>query len=984
MDTTRLPSLLRGCVLSVTLLIGLARAPASWADPKFKFDLRPDQFPKAILEFYHQSKVEVLFLSTDSLYRIRTQAVLGEFEPREALERMLKGTGLVYEFDTDHSVIVKQPQASGAAVPQVPSPAPAPKAPEAPTHLAAAESGVLSDSGPPPEILITGSLLHTVMDVTAPLQYLTYKDFSAAPFSTVQDTIYQLPIASLNAPREDLGLNNNYNFGTGINLRGLGVGATLVLVNGYRQPLSGLHGDFVDVSNIPIAAVDRIEILPDGASSIYGSDALAGVVNIIMKDHFDGAETQVRYGGAPGGRNDVTASQLLGTHWRSGNLMLVYQYQNTTKLSASDRGYAANADKRPYGGGDYRTYFTDPGNILDPVTLQPIYGITPAGLSPNINLQNQFAPLQIFPQRTSHSVYATGRQEVGDHVELFAEGRFTLRRTYVEHFGEIETLVVPAANPFNPFGTATVVAYNLGQSLGPFTLGSQTRNYIGTVGGRFTFGAGWHGSLSESYGRETLYNSGYNEVDVFALNTALASADSSSAFNAFGANTPTTLAALRHDSILRAISGVETTSLNVDGPLFNLPAGFAKLAMGLERRQESLDHTVGSIASYQTEIARYSRHVGSAFAEILVPIIGNEAAPRSPPRLELNAAVRYDNYSDFGHSVDPEFRLRFTPLEWLKLRGSWGRSYRAPKLDDLYDSANNASSLVVLPDPQSSTHSSTVLALQGDNPDLKQETAKTWTVGLDFVPVADPGLKLSLTYYAIDYEGQITQPAESNPFNILLQEKQWAAIITRNPTQAQIAAVCNRSDFFGSRAACLTSGPAAIVDDRLANLSSTKLTGLDLDIQQTIDTEIGRFDFRLNGSDVFHFDQLITSTSPSTNILNTINNPLKLRFRAFAGWNQSRNGGTGWGASLGVNFTNGYANASSTLLTKIDSLTTFDVQLRYGTRVDAGLWSGLEFTLNAVNVFNQSSPFVDNVNGYDVANFQPLGRVLSLSVRKKW
>src|SRR6185437_8064935 len=153
---------------------------------------------------------------------------------------------------------------------------------------------------------------------------------------------------------------NNYNYGSGINLRGLGVAATLVLVNGHRQPLSGLNGDFVDVSNIPMAAVDRIELLPDGASAAYGSDAIAGVVNIIMKDHFDGAETQVRYGGAPGGRDDVTASQLLGTHWSSGNMMLVYQYQDTTELSAKARGYAANADKRPYGGADYRTYFTYP------------------------------------------------------------------------------------------------------------------------------------------------------------------------------------------------------------------------------------------------------------------------------------------------------------------------------------------------------------------------------------------------------------------------------------------------------------------------------------------------------------------------------------------------------------------------------------------------------------------------------------------------
>jgi iron complex outermembrane recepter protein len=992
METTRLPALLRRCVLSLLLLAALLRAPASWADPKVKFDLPPDQFPKAILEFYYQSKVEVLFLSNESLYKIYTRPVVGEFEPREALNQMLRGTGLTFEFDSPHSVIIRQPPPPEAASPKLQRVVP--KVPEPVTHLSAAPTAVVSDSGPPPEVLVTGSLIHTAMDVRAPVQTLTYKDFSAAPFPTVQDAIYQLPISSLSTPREDLFLNNNYNWGSGIDLRGLGVAATLVLVNGHRQPLSGLNGDFVDVSNIPMAAVDRIEVLPDGASALYGSDAIAGVVNIIMKDDFDGVEAQARYGGAPGGRDDVVASLSLGTHWDSGKAMLVYQYDDATALSASARGYAADADKRPYGGADYRSYFTDPGNILDPTTQLPIYGIpanlngaplTPARLSSTINLQNQFARYQLFPQRTTNSVYATGSQQAGDNVEVFAEGRFTQRNTYVHNFPDTQTLSVPATNPFNPFGSDVLEAYNFGQSLGPVTFGARTRNYIGTLGARFKFGAGWQGSVSESYGRETLLNSGYNQADALALSAALDSADPATAFNAFGANTAATLAAIRQDFILHATSGIETTSLNADGPLFSLPAGDAKLAVGLERREESLDHTVANIMTpEQSGRARYSRHVGSAFAEFLVPIIGDAANPHAPPRLELNAAARYDNYSDFGHSLDPEFRLRFIPLEWLKLRGSWGRSFRAPKLDDLYDSSNNASGLVVFPDPKSPTGRSTDLVLQGDNPNLKQETAKTWTAGLDLVPTADPGLKLSLTYYAVDYEGQITLPAATDPFDILVQENEWAAVISRNPTRAQIAAVCNRPDYFGSRSACLASAPAAIVDTRLANLSATKLTGLDLDARQSFDTAAGRFDFGVNGSYVFHFDQSVTDTSPSVDILNTAGNPLKLRVRATAGWSQNGQAGAGFGANLAVNYTNGYDNLSSTLVPRVDSLTTLDVQLHYGMPADAGVWRGLQVSLNAVNVFNRSPPFADNVYGYDPNNFQALGRILSLSVTKRW
>jgi outer membrane receptor protein involved in Fe transport len=838
-------------------------------------------------------------------------------------------------------------------------------------------------------VTVTGSLIHGAVDVMSPLVYVTQQDLSQAPFATVQDALYQLPIVSLNAPREDLGLNNNFNWGSGINLRGLGVGATLVLVNGHRQPLSGYSGDFVDVSNIPTAAIERIEILPDGASALYGSDAVAGVVNIILRDDFQGAETQVRYGGTPGGRDETVVSQLLGTRWSSGKAMLVYEYSDGTALDASARGYVANTDKQPYGGADYRSFNSDPGNILDPTTLQPIYGITPSGLSSTINRENSYAQYQLFSQRTQHSVYATGSQQLSDNLELFADGRYTRRNTHVQHSPVGLTLEAPGDNPFNPFqGSNTLVAYSFGQSLGPTTFAGETQNYMGTMGARLSFGAGWQATLSESYGRESLFDNEYNQVDQIALATALADASPATAFNAFGgATNPATIAGIRREDVLHAVSTIETTSFIADGPLFNLPAGAAKIAVGLERREESLSHTVADLTGpslYSTEVARYSRHVGSAFTELSIPLVGSAENQHAAPRLELTLAARYEDYSDFGHSANPEFRLRFAPIDSLKLRASWGRSFRAPTLDDLYDSSENVSGLASLADPRSSTGYSTVLGLQGDNPNLRQETATTWTAGFDVVPVVDPDLTLSLTYYSIDYTGQIALPAAADPFDILIQENQWAGVITRSPTQAQISAICNRPDFLGSVSSCLASTPAAIVDYRLANLASTQVSGLDLNVHQKIESGLGRFDFGLQGSYVFHFDQAVTNTSPSVDILNTYANPLKLRLRSTIGWNQHLTEESGLGANLAVNFTNAYDNPGSTLLPRIDSLTTVDLQLRYHTAKDAGFLGGMEFALNAVNVFNQSPPFADNLYGYDLTNYQPLGRVLSLSVRKKW
>ena len=506
----------------------------AYADPKVKFNLPSDEFPKAILEFYHQSKIEVLFLASDSLSRIKTQPVEGEFEPREALERMLKGTGLTFRFVTEHSVAIKQPDGTLTF---------AIDAGDAKTRLTEWSSlthlqllfkttnvagmktqraygqftpgdalKLMMGNGPLDcdevndktwavflkpktlpkthqagrqmlgrlileQVTVTGTLIHDAGDISAPLVVVSPQDISLAPFDTVQDALYQLPIVSLDAPREDLGLNNNYNWGTAINLRGLGVGATLVLVNGHRQPLSGLDGDFVDVSNIPAAAIQRIEVLPDGASALYGSDAIAGVVNIILKDDFQGAETRVRYGGAPGGRDGTTVSQLLGTHWDTGKAMLVYEYLDATALPASARGYAANENKIPYGGGNYSSIYGAPGNIVSPSTLLPIYGITAgpngATLTPTINYQNDYSADYLFAQRTQNSIYGRASQKVGDIVELFAEGRFTDRRTYDQHVPEDNILQVPGNNPFNPTpGSTELVAYSFLNSLGPVILRS--------------------------------------------------------------------------------------------------------------------------------------------------------------------------------------------------------------------------------------------------------------------------------------------------------------------------------------------------------------------------------------------------------------------------------------------------------------------------------------------------------------------------------
>jgi iron complex outermembrane receptor protein len=963
-------------------------------DPIVRFDLPARPLPQALIEFYHQSGVEPGFAVTPQMEKTDSNPVFGVMPSSKALELMLKGTGYTYQADTYDAVDVipvaqprdDQIQATAAA-----------------KHAAASRRfAAEQDPGRLEQVDVTGSLIHGVQDTVAPLIFLKQQQLAMASYATIEDALYSLPIMSLNGPREDLGIDDNYQYGAGLDLRGLGVGATLVLINGQRQPLSGLNGDFVDVSTIPWSAVQRIEVLPDGASALYGSDAVAGVVNVIMRNEFDGADTQVRYGTAIGGRREMMASQLFGTHWSNGHAMLAYEYSDASPLAAAQRPYAANADKTPYGGGNYDSYYANPGNFLDPATQLPAYGI-PAGqnghalgagtLSSSINLENQFAQYQIFPEVRAHKAYVAVAQNINPRLQLFLNGRFAERDALRSYFPDQQVLAVPPSNPFyvNPFAGVpyALLAYSFSRDLGPQIFSARSGVYAGTAGAKLQFGATWQTTLSESYGRQSLVSNEYDIADPAALAGALADSSPATAFDPFGAGSntsPATLQAVARNYPLHSVSSIESTRLVADGSLFSMPGGDAMIAVGAERREESLAHDVASPLNpvEQSIPQSYDRHETSVFSQLALPLVGDPANPRALPRMELIAAGRYEHYSDFGGTFNPTVRLQWIPSESLKLRASWGRSFRAPKLDDLYDTSDDAAGSVVLPDPRSATGRSLVLAEQGSNPALKQETAKTWTAGIDVAPMALPGSSFSLTYYSIDYQNRIAVPAADNPFAILVNASEWAPVITRNPSQAQIAAICNSPDYQGSVSACLASTPAAIIDGRLANLASTRTTGLDLQAGDSFSGSWGRIDLGVAGNYVFKFDQAVTTTSAAVDIVNTITNPLALRLRGTIEWNREAPGMPGPGFTLAVNYTGGYKDPGSALVPRVSPWTTLDARVVYRTRHDKGWLSGMEFSVTAVNALNHDPPFVDDLFGYDVYNVQALGRVLNADISKRW
>ena len=973
------------------LVIGLFGTCAPAVAAPVHFDIPEGDALKTLQLYYAQTHIELLYLS-DTVRGIRTRAVSGELEPKDALARMLDGTGLEYSFEGDLSFVSIRRAAGEASGPQTPAALAAER--NASRESDARIASLMARTPIPAEelqtVTVTGTLIRGVLDIMSPLTFVRRNDMKKASYATVQDALQDLPFNFGGGPSEDFAGTGNYARGVSANLRGLGPGATLVLVNGRRQPFSGLFGDFVDLSNVPWSAVERIEVLPDGASALYGSDAIAGVVNILLRKDLSGAESMARLGSAPGGADERLVSQLFGGEWRGGHAFAAYQYSERTSLAASHRPYAASTDKTAYGGSDHRTFRSSPGNILNPRTLTPEYAIPQLDankqlsvnelISGQANLENTYATLDLLPERAAHSFLFNASQRLDDRFEAFVEGRYNERKIDQQLVPFSQVLMVPQTNPFivNPYPQVPFVAvgYSFVDTLGPMLLDASTRTLSGVVGVNADLTDSWRVSLSTSYAREKLDAATANQPLQSVLNTALASGDPSTAFNPFGTNDPQVIEAIRFTRRDQAISTVTSATLVADGALLELPSGTVKLAVGGEWRQEHFSNR-------PREQSFFERHVESAYAELSVPIIGQAGNPWAAPRLELSLAGRYERYSDFGTTANPKVGLRWAPSNALKFRTSWATSFRAPKLVDIYDLSRNVVTLTALRDPQSPTGSSVVLALEGNNPNLNEETATTWTAGFDVAPRALPGFALSLTYYDIDYRDRILSASASAPADILLNESLWEAAVSRNPTRAQADAMCTSPFFKASTAQCLATPIDAIVDLTLRNMAVTHVKGIDFKLDHAIDSNLGDLELGLMGSYIFSFEQAASDRAPMVDVVNTVNNPLALKLRGTVDWSQRGWDQPGFGVSVGVSHTGGYRDDGD-VGRRVAPLTTMDLRLSYRTPEDFGAFGSTELSMNATNIFDRWPPFVDREAGYDVANAEPYGRVLSISIQKNW
>ena len=968
--------------------VGIFLVSSAEAGQSVSIDVPESPAAEAINQLGRETGLQIIYAWPDVEF-VKTHALKGNLEPHRALQKLLAGTGLIYKEVGSGTLVVRRADRKEDSQDASDTPGP-PK---------------VFDDTDSQTVLVRSSAVRGEIPNLVGIDELVIsrEEIEMGGFTSTGELVSTLPQNFGGGPNENTVRGNqaqtNSGFGSGVNLRGLSDDGTIVLLNGRRLAPSGTAGAFTDVANIPLAAIDHMEVIPEGATAIYGLDGVGGVVNFVTRQD-EGFETHAEVGGlAKGAVYEERFGQSYGTRWNSGNLFALVEYDERDALPA-DRRRLATSDLLPFGGQNFDSPYGNPGTLETfsatqgyiPWAIPPAQsgvGLQQNQFTPNTeNLYNAYTDATLLPRQQLTSAIVSGEQELSSSTSLFLDAILSRREVQSAAQGESLPVTVPANNPFyfNPAGTGPVtVFYNFGRDLGPVVTTNAVDAGQITTGVDHEGGVFSHLELYASFAYERQHQLQTNLVNPAALQTAISDSNPATAMNVFGDGSftnPTTLAAIRAQSSLSLSSRLESLDFTGDRTLFHAWGGDAVLTLDEQYRRQFLDTIslpVGSVSTTPTDL---SRTTVATYAQARVPLIGSDNAHRGAESLILSGAIRYEHYSDVGDITAPQFALTYTPWKGFVLRGTWARLAHAPDLPDLSE-ANNVSTLYILQTPPTRTSPqygyTTALIWNGNNSQLQPETAKSWTLGGNLMPLEGTNLSLGLTYFHTDFANRISDP-QPLPADVLINPQySW---LLPPVTSAERTNICTHSQFLGLASDCQSVPIGAIVDLRIQNVASLDLQGIDLAAQYELDHGPDLWKFGLNATYVFQYLEQQTPSSAPQELVSTDHNPINLRLRASLTWARQNL----WAATY-VNFQNGYEDIDSLPNRSIGSWTTVDSTVGYNLR-----WGGHQseqltrLTLSARNVFNHQPPFVNNQYGigYDQENASLLGRELSLRLTQRW
>ncbi len=667
------------------------------------------------------------------------------------------------------------------------------------------------------------------------------------------------------------------------NLRGIGDGNTLVLLNGRRLSNYAFLSGAPNIDAIPMAAIERVEILKDGASSIYGTDAIAGVVNFITRRDYRGVEvTGLADVTQHGGGNVYRASLAAG--WGDlakdrVNAFATFDWRKEDAIAAKDRGYAATG-YRPEEGLDNRNLQTIPANIVSGPGqwLNPAF---PTGCAPPVSIPGTrlswggsgelclFDPASvtdIAPETERWTAFGRATWQVASQQEIYAEYLYARTRmtlaftpTPASEFATIDftPVLYPADGPYYPteYAAANGITGPLNLYYRTLQLGPRT-NVVTTTAQRLVLGA--QGTIGPwNYG--TSYNRSENRAEDdytkgYVLTSLLVPAMATGIINPFGDSTQAgidLLASTQFKGVVRTAKGTVDqvdAQLSRDGPA--LPGGTLAIAFGAEWRREKLDDRPAPIldtgdimgAPFEISPQSASRNVTAVFGEASVPFAKG---------WELLASVRHDDYSDFGGTTNPKLALRWQPAKALLLRASWGEGFRAPTLPDLYSQQFTASTAglsdpVRCPVTQSPADCeyADFPVVYGGNPDLQPETSRQATAGVVWEPLA--GVSIGAELWRIEKENAIY--ALDPGFVMDNYDVYGNTNVLRGPVDPAYPGL---------------PGPIQAILAYNQNVGDVTTSGVDVSLRgSTPTTRYGRFTFSLDGTYVHEFTASLPGLDP--------------------------------------------------------------------------------------------------------------------------
>lgn len=852
------------------------------------------------------------------------------------------------------------------------------------------------------KVEITGSNLKRIdLEGATGVEIIKREDIDRLGATTVVELLSKLPSVQVSL---DGNSQNTWAVGSAsVALRGLDSKYTLILLNGRRIAnygfANGAENTFVDLNALPLGAIESIEILRDGASAIYGSDAVAGVINFKTRKNYQGLEGAANLGmnqQGDGGSGNVTLTGGWGDLEQDRhNLLVSVDLLKRSSLWSDKHSATSNADYSRFGGTDNRATGLFLGSVRDFTTANPGWAIPGCRGSVEVSkstgdtvcLTNPRGMLTPDIERGGVSAIFTQRLNAQD--EVFVElGLNHSRASYWAGYPGFDSAFKgKTAGSTNP-GLATLPqASNVA---GGFTPGDvlQITRAIYEAGQRVDtvtndterLVTGWRGTIGK-WDSELSLNLNQNRVTESISNQVLKDVSTASlqsgllgtgGYDPFVYWNPSSVV----NPMLVTTNRVATSRLYAlewkmsNEALFSLPAGPVGFAWGVQANRESMNDTpdsriqAGNITNYGPTAASASRSSTSVYGEFQVPIVKN---------LDMQAALRADHYSDFGNSVNPKLAAAWHPLDSILLRASATTSFKAPTLPEL---SSSTAGYVQVADwarcrPLGYTGASCAYYPRDytvGNPDLKAEKAKNYSFGIVFQPFKS--LSASLDWYGIKQTNTIQA---LDPQYILDNEDTipgFAALVGRDPRNPALEALHPG----------LNKGRINSIHPPYMNIGTTSLQGLDLDVKYRLDFgSYGKLTLREINSFALQFDQSIAPGQPEQGRLDSVYRPR---------WNNSfRIGYEYQGTELALTA----RTAASTLNiddpthpqdpavtnARIPSYTNWDLNVSFKPIKD------LSVNVGANNVFDRTPVFANSayVDGYVAGLTDQLGRYVYINAR---